>query len=145
MIEKISCESFIKKMVLYLPMTEKLEVIANIFNDGCPQSDYYALLCIQGADSGRMYRSSCRIGSTIDELADDMKYWLSTADSDIFSRIYFVSQLVNPLDGRFFFQENYSVRPLTEEEFQELREKVKQPFTEEECEAYVDRYHAKFR
>ncbi len=126
-------------------MTEKLEVIANIYNDDSHPNNYCASLLIQGVDSGLMYHHSPRIGSTINELADDIKYWLSTADEDIFSRIYFVSQLVNPLGGRFFFQQGHSNRPLTEEEFQELREKVKQPFTEEECHAFIDRYHAKFR
>ncbi len=126
-------------------MTEKLEVIANIYNDGSPPNDYCASLCIQGVDSGKIYGHTSRVGSTIDELAEDMRYALSTADPDIFSRIYFVSQLINPLGGRFFFQDGHSARPFSEEEFQELREKVKQPFTEEECEAYIARYHAKFR
>ncbi len=126
-------------------MTEKLEVIANIYNDGTHFNDYCASLCIQGVDSGQVYAFSGRVGSTIDELADDMKYWLTSDDPEIFSRIYFVSQLVNPLGGRFFFQEGHSARPLTEEEFQELREKVKHPFTPDECEAYFDRYHAKSR
>jgi len=67
------------------------------------------------------------------------------ADEDILSRIYFFSQLGNPLGGRLFFQEGQSARPFTEEEFQELKSKLKQPFTEEECEAFIDRYHARFR
>lgn len=132
-------------------MTEQLEVIANIYNDGCPPNNYHASLCIQGVDSGRVYAYSSRNGSTIDELADDIRYALddrryapSIADPDIFSRIYFVSQVADPL-GIGLFQEGSSVRHFTEEEFQELREKVEQPFTEEECEAYVDRYRARLR
>ncbi len=126
-------------------MTEELEVIANIYNDGRPPNNYCASLCIQGVDSGQVYGYSPRVGSTIDELAQDIKYGLSAADESIFSRIYFFSQLVNPLGGRLFFQEGQSARPLTHEEFQELQEKVKVPFTEQQCQDYIDRYHARSR
>jgi len=53
-------------------MNEKLEVIANIYNDGHPPNDYCASLCVQGVDSGLVYAYSPRVGSTIDELADDI-------------------------------------------------------------------------
>ncbi len=125
-------------------MTEELEVIANIYNDGRPPNDYCASLCIQGVNSGQVYAYSSRVGSTIDELAQDIKYGLSTADESIFSRIYFVSQIADPL-GLHLFQEGSSVRHFTEEEFQELGEKVKVPFTDQECEDFIDRYHARFR
>ena len=126
-------------------MIPQLEIIANIYNDGRPPNDYCALLCLQEIESGRYFASSHRVGSTIDELADDIRYWLSTADKDILSRIHFVSQLVDPLSRRFFFQESHPARPLTYEEFQELQEKVKVPFTEQECQDFIDRYHAQFR